>query len=283
MQKIAVIADSSCDLPKEWIKQHNIHTLPLRIIYKDKEFRDRVEITPEEIYERFHEEIPTSSLPLPEDAQKLLEKLIAEGYTHILAVTISSGLSGTYNMLRNVVSDIEGPVIELIDSRSLSMGAGFLVMEAVDEIERSGDFNKAVQKAREAIAGTETYYVIKTLEYLRKGGRIGKVEGTIGDLLNIKPIISVGEDGAYFTFRKVRGRKKSINELYTIAQEHLRKQKMRVAVMHGNAPKEAEALANKLQAMDHVQELLVEQISPVLAVHTGPGLVGVIVSPINEA
>ena len=95
MSKIAIVTDSSCDIPKALMAQYNIHMLPLRIIYKDKEYRDRVEISPEEIYERFAEEIPTSSLPSPEDADKLIRKLIDEGYTHILGIFISSGLSGT--------------------------------------------------------------------------------------------------------------------------------------------------------------------------------------------
>ncbi len=116
MNKIAIVTDSSCDIPKEMMEEHQIHMLPLKIIYKDQEYRDRVEISPEEIYKRFSEEVPTSSLPSPEDTHILLEKLASEGYTHVIGIFISSGLSGTYNMVRTVASDMENLTIELIDS-----------------------------------------------------------------------------------------------------------------------------------------------------------------------
>lgn len=282
MKKIAIVTDSSCDIPQNLMDQYKIHMLPLKIIYKDAEYRDRVEISPEEIYKRFSEEIPTSSLPSPEDALKLLNKLVDDGYTHIIGIFISSGLSGTFNMVRNIVPEVEGAVIELIDSKSLSLGLGFPVLEAAKELEKSNDFEKAITRARETVLNTETFYVIKTLEYLQKGGRIGKVEGTIGELLNLKPIISVGKDGTYFTYRKVRGRKKSINELYKIALEHMDNKQVNIAVVHGNAPEEGKVLADKMNNLDHVNEVIFDQISPVLSVHTGPGLVGIIVSVINR-
>lgn len=278
MTKIALVTDSSSDIPKELIEKYNIYMLPLRIIYKNEEFRDRTEISPAEIYNRFADEIPTSSLPSPEDAKELFESLINEGYTHIIGVFISSGLSGTFNMVRTVVSDIEGAVIELIDSKSLSLGLGFPVLEAAYEIEKTNSFEKAVERVYKSIEVTETFYVINTLEYLRKGGRIGKVEGTIGDLLNIKPIISVGKDGTYYTYTKVRGRKKSIAELYKIAIMNLNDTNVNIAIMHGNAIEEAEELAEKIKSLNNINKLIISDISPVLAVHTGPGLVGMIVS-----
>lgn len=282
MNKIAIVTDSSCDIPKEMMEEHQIHMLPLKIIYKDQEYRDRVEISPEEIYERFSEEVPTSSLPSPEDAHNLLEKLASEGFTHVIGIFISSGLSGTYNMVRTVASDIENLTIELIDSKSLSMGLGFIALEAAKALEKGLSFDAIVSHVKEVVEVTDTYYVIKTLEYLKKGGRIGKVEGTIGDLLNIKPIISVGKDGTYYTYRKVRGRKKSINELYNIAIERIGNKRVNISIAHGDALKEAEALCEKLKNVKGVESVFVDQISPVLAVHTGPGLVGFNVSDIIE-
>jgi len=282
VNKIAIVTDSSCDIPKEMMEEHQIHMLPLKIIYKDQEYRDRVEISPEEIYERFSEEVPTSSLPSPEDAHNLLEKLASEGFTHVIGIFISSGLSGTYNMVRTVASDIENLTIELIDSKSLSMGLGFIALEAAKALEKGLSFDAIVSHVKEVVEVTDTYYVIKTLEYLKKGGRIGKVEGTIGDLLNIKPIISVGKDGTYYTYRKVRGRKKSINELYNIAIERIGNKRVNISIAHGDALKEAEALCEKLKNVKGVESVFVDQISPVLAVHTGPGLVGFNVSDIIE-
>ncbi len=282
MNKIAIVTDSSSDLPEEVIQSMGIHVIPLRIIYKDQEYRDRVEISPEEIYERFAQEIPKSSLPSPEDALKTFNALIDQGYTHIVGIFISSGLSGTFNMIRSVTEDLKQVVIELVDSKNLSLGAGFPVIEAAKELARTGDFEKVVAKARDAVTRTRTFYVIKTLEYLRKGGRIGHVEGTIGDLLNIKPIISVDPAGVYYTFRKIRGRNKSIQELVAIGQEMMQGKLYDIGILHGNALAEAKEIFEQFRVLGNVREMVLEQISPVLAVHTGPGLVGLVISEVVE-
>ena len=282
MTRIAIVTDSSCDLPDELLKEHNIHLLPLKIIYKDAEFRDRVDIRTEEIYERFSEEIPKTSLPSPEDALTLFEDLAQQGYTHILGVFISSGLSGTFNMVRTVTSDFSQAVVELVDSKNLSLAVGFPVLEAARELARSNDFERVVERAREAVTKSKTFFVIKTLEYLRKGGRIGLVEGTIGDLLNIKPIVSVNPEGVYYTFRKVRGRAKSIQEIYQIAVDEIQNRRVSIGVLHGNAIEEAMELVHQFKSMSNVKEVLVEQLCSSLAVHTGPGLLGVVVAEAYE-
>ncbi len=278
MTKIAIVADSTCDLTEEIIEKYRIKILPLKVIYSDGEYKDRIDITPEEIYERFHEEIPTTSLPSPEDAIKLFNGLQEEGYTHIIVVTISSAISGTMNMIRNVANSFENMTFELIDSKSLTMGSGFPVLEGAKELEKTQDFEKTVEKIKEVIKKTDVYYVVKTLDYLKKGGRIGKVEGTIGELLNIKPIISINEDGVYYTYRKIRGRNKSIEELYEIIKERAMDKKVNVAIAHGNAYEESQALLSKVKELPNVKETVFTQISPVLVVHTGPGLIGVVIS-----
>lgn len=280
LNKIAIVTDSSCDLPDDIIKKYDIRFLSLRIIYSDAEYRDRIEISPEEIYDRFEIEIPKSSLPSPDDAIKLFKELEEEGYTHVLVVTISSGLSGTNNMLKIIASEFENMTIEVIDSKALSLGLGLPVLEAAKELNDSKDFNNMVEKVRTAIEKTRSYFVVGTLEYLRKGGRIGKVEGTIGDLLQIKPVISINDEGIYYTYKKVRGRKKSVRELYDIVSEKAKEKLIRVAVVHGNAFDEAMELLDKIKTLDNVKETFFGQISPVMAVHAGPGLIGVITSEV---
>lgn len=278
MDKIAIVSDSTSDLSWDTIKRHNIKVLPLRIIYKDREYRDRVDITPEEIYSRFKEEIPTTSLPSPQDTMDLFNELKEEGYTHVIVVTISSGISGTMNMIRNISDSFEGLSFDIIDSKSLSMGTGYAIIEGAKELERTCDFRKTAERIKAVLNNTKVYYVVKTLEYLRKGGRIGKVEGTIGELLNIKPIISINEDGVYFSYKKVRGRSRSIEELFEIVKEEAKEKLLNIAVAHGDAFEEAQDLLKKLKGLKNVKETVFTQISPVLVVHTGPGLIGVIVS-----
>ncbi|KUO71469.1 MAG: fatty acid-binding protein DegV [Clostridia bacterium BRH_c25] len=278
MAKIAIISDSTSDLTLETIEKYNIRILPLRVIYTDGEYRDRVDITPEEIYSRFKEEIPTTSLPSPQDTTELFNKLKQEGYTHVIVVTISSGISGTMNMIRNIADSYEGLSFEIIDSKSLTMGAGFAIIEGAKELEKAHDFEKAVNRIKEVLKKTKVYYVVQTLEYLKKGGRIGKVEGTIGELLNIKPIISINEDGVYYSYKKIRGRSRSIEELFEIIKEKAKETLVNIAVAHGDAFEESQELFKKVKGLKNIKEAVFTQISPVLVVHTGPGLIGIVVS-----
>lgn len=283
MPKIAIVSDSTSDLLDEMVEKYDIKILPLRVVYSDKEeYRDRVEITPEDIYARFDKNIPSTSLPSPEDTMSLFKKLEEEGYTHVIVTTISTGLSGTLNMIRNVAEDFKSMVFEIIDSKALTMGLGFPVLEGAKELQRSNDFEKTVQKIKETIKKTEVYFVVKTLEYLKKGGRIGKVEGTIGELLDIKPIISINQQGIYYTFKKIRGRNKSIQEIYNLIKEKAENKLVNIAVAHGNAHEEACALLDKVKELKNVRDTVFTQISPVMVVHTGPGLIGVVISEYNE-
>lgn len=276
MEKIAVITDSTCDLDQEILDQYHIKSIPLRIVYKDREYRDQIEISPEEIYALMPGEVPKTSLPTPEDALKVLNQLVSEGYTHILGVFISSGLSGTFNMMRGLAEDFTGAVIEFVDSKSLSLGLGFPVLGAAKDVEAALTFEQVVANVKETCTKVKTFYVIKTLDYLKAGGRIGKVEGTIGELLDIKPIISINEEGVYYTIKKVRGRKKSIAQLLELVQEKSGTP-IRVGVLHGMAEEEGLEMKALIEKMDHVKEVLFTQISPVLTVHTGPGLLGLVV------
>lgn len=280
MDKIAIVSDSTSDLTPEMIRRYNIRILPLRVIYSDGEYKDRVDITPEQIYARFKDEIPTTSLPSPKDTADLFNQLKQEGYTHVIVVTISSGISGTMNMVRNVADSFEGLVFEIIDSKSLTMGSGFAIIEGAEELERTNDFGRTVDKIKAVLRRTKVYYVVQTLEYLRKGGRIGKVEGTIGELLNIKPIISINEDGVYYSYKKVRGRSRSIEELLEIIKEKAKERLVNIAVAHGDAFEEAQNLLKKVKELKNIKETVFTQISPVLVVHTGPGLIGIVISEV---
>jgi len=148
MKKIAIVTDSTSDLSAEQMKAYNIEMLPLRVIYKDREYRDRLDITPQQIYEGLDKEVPKSSLPLPGDVLRLLDRLKMEEYTDVVISLISSGLSGTYNMVRQVAASYEGLNIEVVDSKSLSFGLGFLSIEASKEREKSNDLDKIMEKVR---------------------------------------------------------------------------------------------------------------------------------------
>jgi len=282
LEKIALITDSSCDLPQEIIEKYNIYVLPLHIIFKNGDYRDRIDITSEEFYERLKTEIPTTSMPAVGEAWELFQKLKREGYTHALAILLSSGLSGTFGMvesLKEKVSDL-GLNLKTINSKALSLGLGFLVMHAGELIKNNTPLQDIIAKIEGLVAESKVFFVLKTLEYLRKGGRIGLVEGTIGDILDIKPIISINEEGIYYSVAKVRGRARSINKIIEVAKEAVGNRKVLLGVMHGDALEEAQYVLNKLkEAQLNIAESFIGQTTASMAVHTGPGLIGITFCP----
>ena len=281
--KIAIVTDSTSDLNSDMTKEFGIEILPLHVVYKDREYLDGVSISPNEVYENMDVEVPTTSLPSPAEISNLFKRLREDEYTHILSMHISSGLSGTYETVCQVAEDFKEMKIEVLDSKALSMGLGFPVLEAARELRKNKDFQAALKVAKTVSEQTKLYFVLSTLEYLKRGGRIGYVSGTIGELLNIKPIISVNTEGKYITHSKVRGRDQSLKKLLEILVENTQVGKYLVAIVHGGAELEARKLMQKAKEIPNIIELFFNQISPVMGVHTGPGLVGIIISPVLTA
>ena len=152
-RKTAIITDSSCDLSDEQLNEHHIHMISLRIVCQDAEYRDRTELSQERLYALLQTELPKTSLPLPEDVSTLYDGLVADGVTDVVHVSISSGLSGTYNMVRMIAEDYKSKMnIRVVDSRTLSTGLGALVLEAAEALEAGADPDTAVKKALNARA-----------------------------------------------------------------------------------------------------------------------------------
>ncbi|AFQ44470.1 DegV family protein [Desulfosporosinus meridiei] len=281
--KIAIVTDSTSDLNNDMTEELGIEILPLHVVYKDREYLDGLNISPNEVYDNMDVEVPTTSLPSPAEISNLFSRLRDENYTHVLSMHISSGLSGTYETVSQVAREFKEMKIEVMDSKALSMGLGFPVLEAARKLQTSTDFQEIVKIAQSVSGKTKLYFVLSTLEYLKRGGRIGYVSGTIGELLNIKPIISVNSEGKYITYAKVRGRDQSLKKLFDILIESTQAGQYLVAIVHGGAEQEARKLWQKAKELPNIEELFFNQISPVMGVHTGPGLVGVIISPVVVA
>ena len=280
MDKIALIVDSACDLSLETIKEKNIKLLPLRVSYSHGEYKDKIDITADEIYNNLEKEVPKTSLPSTEDLEKILVSLEEEGYTHVIAVTISSGLSGTFNSIRLTLEDHPKLISHVFDTKILAMPEGIVALEVANLIQEGKSFNEIVEllpTIRKNIIG---YFTINTLEYLIKGGRIGKVAGTIGDILNLKPIVTVDNDGVYYTVCKARGRKQSISKLTNLLKEALAESPCKVWVLHGGVLDEAKTFLESLKGLDNIVSLDISQISPALGVHGGPGLLGLAIQKV---
>lgn len=278
-EKIAIMTDSTSDIPKDIVEQYGIEVVPLRILYKDREYRDQVDISTEEVYRRLPIEVPSTSLPSPGEVLDLWARLKREGFTHVLAIHISSGLSGTGQLIENLSHQVDDLVIKVIDSKNISMGLGYTVIEAARKLAQNASFESVCAHAQETLTKMKVYFVLETLEYLTKGGRIGKVAGTLGQMLNLKPIITVNEEGVYTTHAKIRGRKKSVDRLFEIIKSHLTKPMNNVAVCHGAALEEAQELLERIKKHGNVGEVLIGHVSPVIGVHTGPGTLGFVVYP----
>ena len=277
MSKIALITDSTSDLNKEEIKKNNIHVLPLRIIYKDREYIDRINITPDEVYDNLSKEVPSTSLPSMADIDKMFSKLEEEGYTHVIGTCISSGLSGTFNSIKLVSEQHPNIISYVFDSRSLTLGTGAIILECAKMINKGNDYEEIIAKLPSIRNRLKVYYVVDTLAYLIKGGRIGKVSGTIGELFKIKPIISINEEGTYYTYEKVRGRNQSISKLIDIARVLLKNSSSKVWILQGGAMAEGRALYESILKLPNIIEADFRDISPVMGVHTGPGLLGIVI------
>lgn len=282
-QRIALLVDSCIDVPATLVKQYNMYTIPVKIIYTEGEYSDGVNITAEEVYNRLSQEIPKTSLPSGAEIIEKFDQIKADGYSKVLAVTLSSELSGTYNLVSLLAKDYEGLDIEVVDTRNIAIAAGFNAIQAAKYIEQGMDFDTLKKTVSENIFKSKVFFCVNTLEYLQKGGRIGLLASLVGSMLNLKPIISCNEEGIYYNVAKVRGRKKSMDKIIELATEFMATgKKYNIAIAHGGAPEEIEiikeAMKDKMPGLDTFVE---GQISPALGVHTGPGLLGIAVQIIE--
>lgn len=276
-EKVAIMTDSTSDIPQDIVERYNIQIVPLRILFGDDEYRDRIEISADEVYARLSTEIPSTSLPAPSDVLALFERLKEQGFTHVVAIHISSGLSGTAQMIENLAGQVKDLVIRVIDSKNISMGLGYTVIEAARKLAQNVDFEAVCDHVQKMLKKMRVYFVLETLEYLQRGGRIGKVAGTLGQILQIKPIITVNADGIYETYARVRGRRQSLDRLLAVVRTHLAKPMHNLAVCHGAAKEEAQELIKRIKDLGNLGELLTSHVSPVIGVHTGPGTLGLVV------
>ncbi len=282
MEKIALITDSACDIDEETIKKYQIHVLPFKIRYKEREFTDGIDITPVEVYVNMKTEIPKSSQPSMEDIENLYKKLEKENYTHVISINISSGISGTVNAVDLISSEFKTIKTFMYDTKSTSVIQGIILKKCGELIREGKRFDEIVKQIPDMKKKLRLYFVFGTLEYAIKGGRIGKIPGTIGDILNIKPIVSFDDEcGQCYTCEKIRGRVKSINRLIELGEKISDKNRCDAYVIHGNVEEEARKVCEKLRKNPRIRNVyLIGQISAIVGVYCGPGTVGVCYSEI---
>ncbi|MGN1008066.1 MAG: DegV family protein [Butyricicoccus sp.] len=275
-QKIALMTDSCADIPAELLKKYDIYMVPLIIRFPEGEYQDGVTIQATEIYRRQKEEMPQTSLPdgtLIEDAFRRIREA---GYEKVLAVHLSGGLSGTCNMVQAVGRDFVGLEVRAFDSLSGSLGTGLTVLQLAKYIEEGRTWPELLRATPKLIANTKVFFCVDTLEFLQKGGRIGKITAVAGTLLQIKPIITFAPGGELVNVAKVRGRKLALDKMVQMVKEYYPGQgRYNIAVAHGDSPAELKQIRAAMQAALPAYESCCEgEIDCTLATYVGPHLLG---------
>lgn len=272
---VAVATDSTANIPDDYIDELNIHVIPQVLNWEGDTFLDGIDITTREFYDRLVQakELPTTSQPSAGQFYEFFGNL-AETCEAIIGVFISEHLSGTVDSALTAVEMMPDFPIEIVDSKSASMGLGFIAMAVARALTEGATFEEAAQLARDLIPVTHAIFVVDTLEYLHKGGRIGGAQRLVGSLLSMKPLLHL-EEGRIEPLARIRTKRKAIEKLLdVVATETEGKGKLHASVIHAAAPEDAEKF--KAQVIERLEpvELIISQLSPVVGTHTGPGLVG---------
>ncbi len=274
MSRIAIVTDSSAYLPADLVGRYGIHVMPLKVAFGQTVYRDCVDITEEEFYRKLAQarELPITSQPSAGDFLALYQE-VARQAQGILSIHLSSALSGTYNSAMAAKGMLPDMPIEVVDSRSASMGQGFLALAAARAAEEGQSLGEIATLTRDLVPRLNVIFVLDTLKYLHRGGRIGGAQALMGSMLAIKPLLHLHE-GRVEPLEKVRSRGKAVQRLVEVMAERLQGRPAHVAILHSASPQEAEALRAQITARFTCLELLLCGVSPVIGTHTGPGCLG---------
>lgn len=278
-----IVTDCAADMSNEELEKLNIVQAPLFIQFPEGEVNS-ADISADEFYNRLEAmrpQIPTTAQPSSGIFAELYRKL-AQIDKNILSVHISSGLSGTINSARDGGEQVKGEAnVSFWDTLTLSGGERFQVMAAALADKAGWAMDKINERLTKIREKTEVIYTLDTLEYLARGGRIGRVQAMAGALLNLKPVIRVDTDGKYSTVAKGRSIGKSISIIADHLVEKYSNAPLWVTVLHGRFAEKADHLADEFKQRLNIAKIEAQRISPVLGVHTGPGIVGAAVVPME--
>ena len=271
---IKIVVDSISDMPSELINKYGINVMPLIVRFGEDEYKDGVELKADDFYKRVASgEWPATSVPAVGEFAELYKSLSNEA-DGIISIHVSSKLSGTYNSAVQGSAHVESDIpIKVVDSKQASMGIGMLALVAAKAIENGDDLETVYSKVNSAIPKVQCFALLDTLEYLQRGGRLGKGAALIGGLLNFKPILRLS-DGEVHPFARPRSRRKGINKLVETAMEFGNLQE--AAVMYSTDSAETSGIIESLSTLtpDNTDPLLA-RMGPGLGTHAGPGALGI--------
>ncbi|MFJ8665374.1 DegV family protein [Streptomyces sp. NPDC093600] len=276
---VAIVTDSTAYLPPQTMERHGITAVPLTVVIGDQALEEGTEISARSLAQALQKRRPvTTSRPSPEVFAATYRAAAEAGARSIVSLHLSAEVSGTYDAAVLAAKDAPVPV-RVVDTRMMGMALGFCALAAAEVAEAGGSLDEAVAAAEKKAAGTSAFFYVDTLEYLRRGGRIGAAQALLGSALAVKPLLEL-EGGRIELREKVRTASRAIARLEEIAVERAGSGPVDVAVHHLSAPERAAVLAERLrERLTGVEALQVSEVGAVIGAHTGPGLLAVVVSP----
>lgn len=283
MAKISFITDSTAYLHEDFVQSHHIKVIPLNLHWSEAVYKDNVDMTPEEFYKKIEHtaELPTTSQP---SAGEFLDayKEMADGADAIMVPLISSGISGTVDSALVAAKEFDTVPVHVIDSKVTAAGLALLVKALVKKAEEGAEVKELLELADAIIQDLHVYFMVDTLKFLHKGGRIGGASAFLGSALDVKPILYLTEEGKIDGLEKVRTKKKAIRRLIELAVEKANGKHAYVGVNHAVAEDEAEDILKELEEKLSCADSDMYIISPVIGTHAGPGTVGITVHTVEH-
>jgi DegV family protein with EDD domain len=269
---VRIVTDSTADLPPELVEKSGITVAPLNVHFGEDTYKDGVDLKTDEFFEKLvvAPQLPTTSQPSVGEFLDIYRTLTANG-DQVVSIHISEKLSGTMNSARQAKAALgEEGHVEVIDSLACSLALGLVALEAAEEAQAGSNLESVIARANEAIANLKLVAMLDTLEYLAKGGRVGKAQSFLGGLLQIKPLIEV--KGEVLPLERVRTRRRALDRIVEIGKTQGKLK--RLAVLHADAPDDAEWLAQQLRPLVD-SDVVVSWIGPVIGTYTGPRAIGI--------
>jgi len=276
---VAIVTDSTAYLGQEALTRHGISVVPLTVVIGDEAFEEGTEISAPAVARALQRRRPvTTSRPSPAEFAATYQAVAAGGADAIVSLHLSADVSGTYDAARVAAKDAPVPV-RVVDTGMVAMALGFTVLAAAEAAESGATPDEVVAAAEKRAADTSAYFYVDTLDYLRRGGRIGAAQALLGSALAVKPLLRLA-DGRIELLEKVRTASKAISRLEEIVVERAGSRRVALAVHHLAAGERATTLADRLrERVPGLDDLVVGEVGAVIGAHAGPGLLGVVVSP----
>jgi len=274
---VAIVTDSTADLPPQLLKQKAIRVVPLTLNFEGRSLLDGVDIRPTEFYRKLPNATthPTTSQPSPGQFAEVYNELLAD-HAEIVSIHISEKLSGTYASALQAADMTDPARVRVIDSHLVSMSLGLLTLAASEMAAQGNSADAIVERASAMRDHVQTFFSVATLEFLRRGGRIGRASALLGSVLQVKPVLCI-RDGLVTPLERVRTFDRALNRIVELSREVDTGKGLCVIVGHGDAEADAERVARELEPV--AETLMIQPLGPVVGAHAGPGVVGVGVYP----